>query len=113
VYDLKLTLDDVTLQNWKELEKLAPFGLDNPKPMFLFENIPVTAMKKFGKAEEHLEFIFTNSRGQKIKAISFFSTPESFTKTLVVGENISLLATFDLSRFAGRVELRLRVEDII
>ncbi|MCX6752931.1 MAG: single-stranded-DNA-specific exonuclease RecJ [Candidatus Nomurabacteria bacterium] len=111
--DLTLTLDDISMQNWKEIEKMAPFGLANPKPMFLFENIPVTAMKKFGKAEEHLEFMFTNSRGQKIKAISFFSTPESFTKTPAVGEPISLLATFDLSRFAGRVELRLRVEDII
>ncbi len=111
-YDLKLSLDDISMQNWKEIEKMAPFGLANPKPMFLFENIPVTAMKKFGKAEEHLEFIFTNSRGQKIKAISFFSTPESFTKNPAVGEPISLLATFDLSRFAGRVELRLRVEDI-
>ncbi len=112
-YDLKLSLDDISMQNWKEIEKMAPFGLANPKPMFLFENIPVNAIKTFGKASEHLEFFFMNSRGQNIKAISFFSTPESFTKIPAAGEPISLLATFDLSRFAGRVELRLRVEDLI
>lgn len=112
-YDLKLSLDDVNLKNWKELEKMAPFGLGNPKPVFLFENISVNGIKTFGKANEHLEFSFMNSRGQKIKAISFFSSLESFTKTPAVGESVSLLATFDLSRFAGRVELRLRVEDIV
>ena len=112
-YDMKLSLDEITMQNWKELEKLAPFGCENQKPIFLFEHVPVTAIKKFGKAEEHLEFLFMNSRGQKIKAIAFFSTPESFTKTPAIGEPVSLLASMELSRFAGRVELRLRVEDLV
>lgn len=114
-YDIKSDLSMVNMKNYKEIEKLAPFGLGNPKPIFLFENIKIEKIKKFGKngSEEHLEIIFSDANGNKAKAISFFSTPDSFEKPLAEGLSANLLATFDLSRFRGREELRLRIVDII
>lgn len=114
-YDMKLTLDNVNIKNWREIEKMSPFGLGNPKPIFLFENVKIEKMKKFGKngSGEHLEIIFSDASDTKIKAVSFFSNHESFEKTLSEGINVNLLAAFDLSRFRGREELRLRIEDII
>ena len=38
--DKKLSLDDVNWNTYSHVEKFAPFGLENPKPLFLFENIP-------------------------------------------------------------------------
>ena len=49
----------------------------------------------------------------KIKAISFFSNHESFKIPIDDGKKVDLLATFDLSRFRGREELRLRILDIV
>jgi len=113
----KFTLADVHMKNWREVEKLEPFGFGNPKPVFLFENIKIDNIKKFGKngSGEHLEIIFSdaNDRYKKAKAVSFFSNIDSFKNTLSVGLPVNLLATFDLSRFRGREELRLRIEDII
>jgi len=105
----------VNMKNYREIEKLAPFGFGNPKPVFLFENIKIEKIKKFGKngSGEHLEIIFSDANGNKAKAISFFSTPDSFQKPLMEGLPTNLLATFDLSRFRGREELRLRIVDII
>ena len=112
--DLKLSLAEVNMKNWKEIEKMAPFGLGNPKPIFLFSGVKIEKIKKFGKngSGEHLEIIFSDASGGKAKAISFFSNLDSFKNTLSEGLNVNLLATFDLSRFRGREELRLRVEDI-
>ena len=112
--DMKLTLDNVNMKNWREIEKLAPFGLGNLKPVFLFEDAKIEKIKKFGKngSGEHLEVIFSDPSMKKVKAISFFSNLESFQKPLSEGLRVSLLATFDLSRFRGREELRLRIEDI-
>jgi single-stranded-DNA-specific exonuclease len=73
------------MKNWKEIEKLMPFGLGNPKPVFLFENVKIEKIKKFGKngSGEHLEIIFSDSSaGNKAKAISFFSNLDSFENTL-------------------------------
>ncbi|MFA6077199.1 MAG: single-stranded-DNA-specific exonuclease RecJ [Candidatus Paceibacterota bacterium] len=113
-YDTTSSLGVVNMKNWREIEKLAPFGFGNPKPVFLFECVKIDKIKKFGKngSGEHLEIIFSDRTG-KAKAISFFSGVDSFQKALVEGLSVNLLATFDLSRFRGKEELRLRIEDII
>ncbi len=113
-FDLKLSLADINMKNWKEIEKLEPFGLGNPKPVFLFEGVKIEKIKKFGKngSGEHLEIVFSDSNQNKAKAVSFFSGLDSFKKTLSEGLAVNLFATFDLSRFRGREELRLRIEDI-
>ncbi len=115
VFDIKTDLSAVNMKNWREIEKMAPFGLANPKPIFLFENVKIENIKKFGKngSGEHLEISFSDINKNKAKAISFFSNNDSFKTTLNEGLNVNLLATFDLSRFRGRVELRLRIIDIL
>src|SRR3989338_5225943 len=114
-YDIKSSLEIVNIKNWREIEKLEPFGLGNSKPVFLFENVKIEKIKKFGKngSGEHLEIIFSDAGRYKAKAISFFSTHDSFETSISEGVNINLLATFDLSRFRGREELRLRIVDIV
>ena len=113
-YDVQSDLSIVNLKNWREIEKLAPFGLGNMKPIFQMEKIKIEKIKKFGKngSGEHLEITFSDQNKNKAKAISFFSNIDSFKNTLVEGLKVNLLATFDLSRFRGREELRLRIEDI-
>jgi len=114
-FDLELNLSDVNMKNWRELEKMEPFGLGNPKPIFLFPDVKIEKIKKFGKngSGEHLEITFSDQNKNKAVAISFFSNTESFKKTLAEELNVDLLATFDLSRFRGREELRLRIVDIV
>jgi len=111
--DASITLDDVTAQNYAVIEKLAPYGMGNPKPTFKFLDIPISSIKEFGKEKNHLEILFTNSRGWPVKAIAFFKDRESFGRSLTAGERINLTATFEKSTFGGRTELRLRIIDII
>ena len=115
VYDMKLNLRDVNMKNWRELDRMEPFGLGNPIPVFLFENLKIEKIKKFGKngSGEHLEFTFSDNTKRGMIAISFFSDENSFSRKIWGGGTVNLLATFDLSRFRGREELRLRIVDII
>ncbi|MES2315653.1 MAG: single-stranded-DNA-specific exonuclease RecJ [Patescibacteria group bacterium] len=114
LHDIKSGLDMVNIKNWREIDKMSPFGLANEKPIFLFESAKIENIKKFGKngSGEHLEIIFGDG-SRRAKAISFFSNNDSFKVPLEEGRNVNLLATFDLSRFRGREELRLRITDII
>ncbi len=107
--DMTLTINEVTLENYRQLEKLAPFGKDNPKPLFLFKNLKISEVKIFGKEKKHLELSFLNSRGRAVKAIGFFMTPFVGETELVPGKVIDLLANFELSTFRGFNELRLRI----
>ncbi len=112
-YDMKADLGMVTMKNWKEIEKMAPFGYSNRKPVFLFEGVKIEKIKQFGKngSGEHLEITFSDGKDAK-KGIAFFSNLDSFGKPLTENLPVNLYASFDLSRFRGREELRLRIVDI-
>lgn len=110
--DKKMSLDDVTMKNYELIEKMAPFGVDNQKPAFLFEGIELDTVKLFGKGGEHLDLSFKKDDGKKIRAIKFFTKPESFAVPLAPGNKINLIATFEKSMFMNRPELRLRIVDI-
>lgn len=114
-HDVHADLGAVNMKNWREIEKLAPFGYGNPKPMFMFDGAQIEKIKKFGKngSGEHLEIIFSDASGAKIPAVAFFSGHESFSTPIEENKKVKLLATFDLSRFRGREELRLRITDIL
>lgn len=115
--DKKLSLDDVNWDTYRSVEKFAPFGLDNPKPLFLFENIEVIAMKLFGKEKNHLELKFftkgeSASVGKTVTAIAFFQNGEKFPVSVKEGSKINLVATMEKSQFRNFPELRLRIVDI-
>lgn len=114
-FDIKADLTSVNMKVWNDLERLAPYGYENPKPIFLFEGVKIEKIKTFGKngSGEHLEIVFSDGSGKNVKAISFFSSKDSFSKLISEGDSVSLLATFDLSRFGGKTELRLRIVDIL
>lgn len=106
--DTALSLSDVTWSNWQQIEKFAPFGMANPKPVFLFENVVLREPRFFGKEKTHLELTFENS---SVKAIMFFAEDEKY-KELTKGDKLDVVATMELDTFGGRKELRLRIVDV-
>jgi len=95
------------------VSSLAPFGLGNPKPLFLFPRVSIKKTKQFGKEKNHLEIIVTDDMQVERTAMSFFADEDTFTKPAKTGENVDLVATIEKSYFAGRTTLRLRIVDIV
>jgi single-stranded-DNA-specific exonuclease len=111
-FEAELTLDNVTLKTYKLIEQLAPYGIENPKPVFMFRGAEIASLKKFGKSQEHLEVCFVKPEGGTIKAISFFTDVERFGVLLAEGIKVDLTATIELSTFLRKNEIRLRIVDI-
>lgn len=111
--DQVLDLHDVNYQNWNDIEKLAPFGIGNPKPLFLFEKVKPAKVSSFGKQKNHLDIVFEREMDKPVRAIGFFQTPDSFSSKPEAGKSCNLVATMEKSFFMNRPELRLRVVDII
>lgn len=108
--DATLSLDDVSKDTFEKIDSLAPFGMKNEKPIFMFQNVTAESIRLFGKEKNHLELSFKNRNG-RIKAISFFSKPEDWN--LVEGKPINLIANIEKSMFLNKEEIRLRIVDII
>jgi len=111
--DMEITLDEVNWDKYEEIEKMAPFGTGNPKPLFIFKNIKISGIKQFGKEKNHLELAFKKENGMPVKAIGFFMDEESFEKPPAIGKAIDLIANMEKSMFGGKIELRLRIVDIL
>jgi single-stranded-DNA-specific exonuclease len=110
--DEVLSLEDLTWEFFNLIDKLAPFGMGNPKPVFCFNQIEISEVKLFGKSNDHLELSFTDRKGKKIKAIGFFVNASSFNVSLNKGDKVNLIATLERSMFRGFAELRLRIVDV-
>jgi single-stranded-DNA-specific exonuclease len=111
--DKVMSLDDANKANFNLVQKLAPFGQGNPKPLFLFQQAKVVSVKPFGKHGEHLEICFEKPSGGTIKAISFFSKPGDYAGKPEQGKSVDLVAHIEESNFGWRPEIRLRIVDII
>ncbi len=110
--DHPLNISDLDWQILSDLERLAPFGVGNPKPVFLFDKVEIFEVRRFGKDNVHTALRFAKNDGEMIEAIAFFATPEKWTAPIEAGKKISLLAHIEQSNFRGSRELRLRIVDI-
>lgn len=111
-YDMELTFDDIGNAIYDDISRLAPFGVGNPKPVFLFRDSVIYDIRVFGKQNEHLEISFRSETGKIVKAISFFTKHDKFGKVLFSGDTIQLFASLEKSHFGYKTELRLRIVDI-
>jgi single-stranded-DNA-specific exonuclease len=110
--DSVLSLDEMNWDLWSDIEKLSPFGVGNPKPLFLFEQIAVSAVEQFGKERQHLKLIFEKQNGEQISAVRFYSSHDDFGG-ISRGQKINLLANIERSVFRSVPELRLRIVDVV
>ena len=106
--DAELSFDDINLVTHNAVDILAPFGIGNPKPLFVFPRISPLSVRWFGKKSEHLEVVYPKSNGE-VKAIMFFAPKD--LEERVRKEHV-LLAYFEKSVFRGKSELRLRIKNI-
>ncbi len=92
------------------ITQFAPFGMKNEKPIFKSEFTQIISHKLFGKTKEHLEVFFLMN-GKTYKGIAFFTTPENFSRPLLMGETYTVIYAMEMSYFL-RPELRLKIIDI-
>lgn len=111
--DQALSLEDITWNFFDELKKLSPFGVGNDKPLFLLKEVKPVSVSTFGKQNNHLKIIFEQSSGNKISAIAFFKTLDSFKQPIDEGKSLNLIAHIEKSTFGYKPELRLRIVDVV
>ena len=108
--DAEMNLKDISENSVAEILKLAPFGVGNEKPLFIFRDIIPEKINRFGKTKEHLS-INLRDGSHTIRAISFFASPDQFGDALKEGIKTNLVANIEKSFYNGSSEIRLRIVD--
>ncbi len=99
-----------------KVERLAPFGMQNEKPVFLLREVTVREISRFGKGEEHLKIKIgsADGSGRNIDAVMFFvkGSLARVAETLHAGRQIHILAHLERDTFSRGNPVRLRLLDI-
>ncbi len=93
----------------RHLDRLAPFGIGNAKPLFIFPNATVGSIKMFGKQKNHLQVSLADDFN-RVDGIAFFSTPESFQKQPTTGARVDAVGHIERD---WRGQPRVRIVDIL
>lgn len=99
----------------KDLKLFEPFGLGNPKPVFLLENAKIKLLTWMGKDKNHLKIKIVNNYqsgpGKKEFDIISFNCKEEL-KHLKNNDNIDVVFTLEENIWNGRKSLQLKLVDI-
>jgi single-stranded-DNA-specific exonuclease len=113
--DAEISPNEANTRLLARLEKLAPFGMGNPKPAFVLREVKIVKVYWFGKANEHLRLrIATDEHGftsDSVEALSFYAKRElgSACDVLEDGVTRTLLATLERDQFTRGQPIRLRI----
>lgn len=112
--DREVTSTDNLKQELARTERFAPFGMENPRPVFLMRNIVLEKIAWFGKGEEHLRLSLIRDDGftrDTLEAIAFFARRDLGTAPaqLVPNSNISLLGYLERDTFTRGQPVRVRI----
>lgn len=111
--DASIGLEYVTWNTYDDIDRLAPYGVGNPKPLFIFRDGVIADIRPFGKEKNHTELVLTDASGRTLSAIQFFSSPDAYGDRLQKGRRIDVVGHIEKSTFKRYPELRLRIIDIV
>ncbi len=107
-HDARISLSELKGALFEEVSRLAPFGIGNPKPVFLISPIVVSSIKRFGRDSNHAEIVVSCGKtGVSMRAFDFFRAPDDFTHLPEEGKSANILATIVRDTFRGGIALRL------
>ncbi len=107
--DAEIPLDFVDMSLAEDIERLAPFGEGNRRPIFVSKNVRIAAIDLIGAGKNHLRLLLVTPRGRRVKALGF-KLGERVVE-LSVGAVIDLVYTIAINEWNGRRDAECRLID--
>lgn len=105
--DCELPFEAVSLKLTEEIEKLSPFGVGNPEPLFMSKSVRVESLKLVGRDRNHLKLELSQN-GKTFDAMNF-SNPNSGIKE---GDTLDIAYNISVNVWNGRSNLVLKIKDV-
>lgn len=106
--DEELDLSDLSLETLKALDKLAPFGMDNKKPIFWLKNFKVTQARTMGQNNAHLKLRISQN-GAEFDVVAF--NQGSLLQEFQQAQHLELAVTLSVNVWNGNTTLQLMLVD--
>lgn len=106
--DEELDLEALSLETVKSFERLAPFGMDNQKPIFYIKNFQVESARTMGAGNAHLKLKISKSEASfEVVAFGQGRWATEFSQT----KNLELAVKLSVNQWNGQTALQLMMVD--
>ena len=106
--DEELDLENLSLDTVKSFERLAPFGMDNQKPVFYIRDFQVENARSMGAGDSHLKLKISKGNANfEVVAFGQGSKATEFAQT----KQLELAVTLSVNQWNGQTTLQLVMVD--
>lgn len=111
ICDGYLDLRSITMDFMEEIKVLAPFGMGNPSPKFIFTGVMVQSYQLI--KDQHLRCRFSQGDGVVLEGMGFRLKDTVLGKVLMDGSQrpLDLIASPKVDTWGGKTKITLMIED--
>lgn len=110
--DAKLDIHQLSMDLIKKINKLAPFGLGNPMPVFYSENLEIATMRQIGKDGKHLKLFLKDLKSQRFFEALVWNYTSYGSYDLNPKDKIKIAFTPKINFFNGEESVQLEIKDL-
>ncbi|MFH1909892.1 MAG: single-stranded-DNA-specific exonuclease RecJ [bacterium] len=107
--DAMVRISDLRVESIEQLEKLAPFGMGNPRPIFAIEKCEITRIDTIGKNADHQKIYFKSNEIDSSCLIFNFEQKEININS---ADKVDIAFNASINSFNGRKSVDLIIEDV-
>lgn len=113
--DCQIDLTDISWELYNKIEKFSPFGLANPKPVFVSKDVKVAAIRQVGREGKHLKLRIQSTISNQQLAIldSIAFNLGHLASKISPGDNIEICYCLEKNVWNRNESLELKIKDII
>ncbi|MEX2461472.1 MAG: single-stranded-DNA-specific exonuclease RecJ [Paenibacillaceae bacterium] len=111
--DLVCDLREMPLEMIQQLNQLAPYGMGNPSPRFIFRGLRIDEMKTMGREQQHLKMLLSESKEDaacSIEAIAF--NKGALSILISATARIDVYGELSINEWNGNRKPQLMMQDI-
>lgn len=105
--DAEVLFSDISLESVSSLDRLEPYGVENPEPVFISTDVKISNLSSLSGGK-HLKFTFEQD-GQRLDGLFFGKSPAEFLYK--IGDTIDIAYTLNINDFNGRRSVQLLLKD--
>ena len=107
--DTEISLQDIHLDAIEEMNKLAPYGMDNPKPKVLIKEANIESIRKIGSEQNHLKLILEDE-GTTLDGVGFGLG--SVCDHISPASKVSVIGELSINEWNNRKKPQIFLQDL-
>jgi single-stranded-DNA-specific exonuclease len=111
--DLSVSLHDVQINTIQMLEQLAPFGMGNPTPKFVFQSLHIGDIRTMGKDQQHIKLqLLQTVKGPSVTLDAIGFGRGNVARKLSTTSTMDVFGELSINEWNGIRKLQLTIQDL-